>query len=814
MSPGEKKRPTGFTLARGFATPGTRLSAGARTMRLVRVYMGLLLLIALARAAGAQGLPAAAPEAPYVDHINIVGNRRVEDEAIRVQLRMRPGARLDLDTVDEDIRALYKTGFFDNVEADFVEANGVGTLTYRLTERPFIGDVRVEGNKKLNKEEIEAALKVRPNTILDPEKIRRGIEDAKKEYEKKGYLDAVIKYDTEPMPEGEVRLVYKVTEGNVVRVADINFEGANAFSSRQLRAVMETKEKSILSFVTGAGNLDSEKLKTDVERLTAFYYDNGYIDVKIDQPVITREKEGVRVAIKIDEGPQYKVGTVDIGGDLLPAPELDAARKKLALHTGEVFRTSKLRDDINTLTDAYGDQGYAFVNVAPDTVVNQTERVVNVSYKVSEGPLVYIDKIEITGNTKTRDKVIRREMALTEQERFSGTKLRRSQEKIRRLGFFEEVNVTTRKSEKEDRLDVLVDVKEASTGAFSAGAGVSSGENYLFNVRLSEINFLGRGQRVVFNLDFGDIRQNFTLDFSDPYFLDSDVAFGTSAYRWRIFYEDFTRAGTGGTLRLFYPLNRMVKPLLYGFSLEDARLGLEYRLEQADISDVSSTASTDIRAEQGTSVISAITPRFYRDTRNHPFDPTAGSVQDVGFSVAGLGGDAQFVKFESRGRWYLPFWKSPQLGTFIYSPAFNFDYGVSYGEYRELPLFERYFPGGINSIRGFKIFSLGPQTIVSNQFGQDVARDRIGGSQQLITNQELIFPIVESLGLKGVLFFDAGNAFTAARGINFSQMRMSAGPGIRWQSPMGPLRIELGFALNKKDGDQTQVFGFTFGAPL
>ena len=333
-------------------------------------------------------------------------------------------------------------------------------------------------------------------------------------------------------------------------------------------------------------------------------------------------------------------------------------------------------------------------------------------------------------------------------------------------------------------------------------------------MRLSEINFLGRGQRVVFNVDVGSIRQNFNLDFSDPYFLDSNLAFGTSAYRWRVFYDQFTRAGTGGTFRFFYPLNRMVQPTLYGFSLEDARLGLEYRLEQAEITDVSSTASTDIRAEQGTSITSAITPRLYRDTRNHPFDPTAGSVQDVGLTVAGLGGDNQFIKAEMRGRWYIPIWKSPQLGTFIFSPAFNFDYGFSYGEFRELPLFERYFPGGINSVRGYKIFSLGPQTLVSDQYGRDVERDRIGGSQQLITNQELIFPIVEALGLKGLVFFDAGNAFTVADGIDFSQMRMSVGPGIRWQSPMGPIRIELGFPLNKKDGDQTQTFGFTFGAPM
>jgi outer membrane protein insertion porin family len=772
-------------------------------MRLLPVGMVLGLLLSLVRMATAQ-------DDVRIDRVVITGNQRVEEEAIRAQVRAQPGTRLNEETVDNDIRAIHRMGFFDNVAAELSQQDGKWVLTYRVTERPLIREVHIEGNKKISREDLEGALKVRPKTIFDPEKVRRGIEEAKKLYEKKGYLDASITYTTEPVGENEMVLTYRIDEGKVVRITHLVFEGVRAFSARQLRNVMQTKQAWFLSFVTGAGNLDSDVLKTDIERLTAFYYDHGYIDVKIDEPVIKREKTGLTVTIKIDEGQQYKVGSVDISGDLLP--DMAAARKRLSLAPGDVFRTSKLREDITALTEVYGDQGYAFVNVTPDTTVNPATKTVDVTYKVSKGPEVYIDKIDITGNTKTRDKVIRRELQVQEQQRFSGTKLRRSQERLRRLGFFEDINITTRRAESEDRLDLLVDVKEASTGTFSAGAGISSGETFLFNVRLSEINLFGRGQRLILNADVGSIRRNFTLDFTDPYLYDTQVTGRFTLFNWRLIYDQFTRSGTGGSVGALYPLTALGWGSLAGYSLEDTRAGMDYRIEDADISDVSPNAPAPIQVAQGTSLTSSVTPRLFRDTRNHPFDPTAGSLQDLSFQFAGLGGDSKFIKLDARGRWYFPVWKSPSLGTFVLSHGTTLGYGFSYsGDTSELPLFERYFPGGINSVRGFKILSLGPRTTVTDTYGLNEGAFPIGGSEQLIFNNEFIFPIVEGLGLKGVVFFDAGNAFTTFQGIDFGEMRMSVGGGFRWLSPIGPLRIEVGFPLNEHVGDQTQTVMFSFG---
>jgi len=780
-------------------------------MRALPVVIVLGLVLPLSAPAQDTGAAEPPQQAPRIDRVVIAGNRRVEEEAIRVQIRSQPGTRLSEETVDSDVRALYRMGFFDNIEAQLTEENGKWVLTYTVSERPLISEVHIEGNKKVSREDLDGAFKIRPNTIFEPDKVRRGIDEAKKLYEKKGYLDAKITYTTKPVAGDAVVLTYKVEEGNVVRISDLTFEGARAFKPSELRKVMQTKESWIFSFLTGAGNLDNEVLKTDIERLTAFYYDHGYIDVKIDEPVVQREKDGLKVTIKIDEGDQYKVGKVDIGGDTLP--DMTKARAKLSLAPGEVFRTSKLRDDISALTEIYGDEGYAFVNVTPDTAVDQADKTVDVTYKVSKGPSVTIDKIDITGNTKTRDKVIRRELRLQEQQRFSGSALRKSQERLRRLGYFEDVNITTRKADSEDRLDLLVDVKEASTGSFSAGAGISSGENFLFNVRLSEINLFGRGQRLVLNVDFGQLRRNFSLDFTEPYFLDTELTAGFSLFKWQLFFDQFTRGGTGGSVRFLYPLQALGWTSVAGYSLEDTRLGLEYRLENADISSVSTSAPTVIQTAQGTSLTSSITPRLFRDTRNHPFDPTSGSLQDVSFEWAGLGGQSNFIKAEGRTRWYYPFYKSPTFGTFVFSFGSNIGYGIGYNGERELPLYERYFPGGINSVRGFRILSMGPKNIVINAQGQGISRDPIGGSSQLIFNNEIIFPIVESLGLKGVVFVDAGNAFSASQGIDITDMRVTSGGGFRWLSPIGPLRIEVGIPINPHIGDDKQAVMFSFGGP-
>jgi len=752
---------------------------------------------------------------PVVGPVKIEGNLRVEEDAIRVHLRSQPGQPFDRDAVDKDVRAIYGMGFFDQVTVETSpEQQGKVAVTFHVKERPLVRTVKVEGADAIKKEEVEGALRIRAHAILDPEKARQGIEAAKKLYSEKGYLDVDIAYATESVGENEVDVVYTIKEQSPVRIKDIEFEGNEAFSSRKLRGLMQTKERWIFSFITGAGNLNRDVLRTDVERLTAWYYDHGYVTVRIDEPRVERKDDGIEVTFKIDEGEQFTVGKVDFEGKDVPED-----RKKLqyglAVVPGETFRASALREDVQKLTERLSDDGYAFATVEPNTDVHPDDKTVDVRFQVDRGRPVLVDRIEVTGNTKTRDQVVRREMRLQEQELFSGEKLRKSREALQRLGFFSEVNITTRKTGDDERLNVVVDVKEAQTGAFSAGAGFSSADQLLFNVRIQENNLFGRGQRLVLNGDIGSIRRNVILSFTEPYFLETPLTVGVNAFSWSLQYDQFDREGTGAGFQLTYPVTALGYTSLWGMPLDEVRVGADYRLEEAKITNVDQNAARAIRDEEGSSTISSVTPRLSRNTLNHAFDPTAGSFQEVSAEVAGLGGE-RFLKLEARDRWYYTFLHSKSLGDFTYSIGATLAYG--FGDQGlnndDLPLFERYFPGGISTIRGFKARTLGPYEARKDRYGNVIEYVPIGGSEEAILNNEIIFPLVQQIGLKGVVFVDVGNAYSASDGITWDETRLSAGAGVRWLSPIGPLRIELGEPFRTKPGDKKSLLLFSFGGPF
>jgi outer membrane protein insertion porin family len=577
---------------------------------------------------------------------------------------------------------------------------------------------------------------------------------------------------------------------------------------------MQTREGWLFGFLTGAGVLSRDVLRTDVERLTAYYYDHGYVTVRIDEPQVERRDDGLYITIKIDEGEQFRVGKVDVAGADLP-PEPVRLREGIATVPGEVFSASALREDSQKLTERLSEDGYAFATVEPQTAIDESNKTVDVLFQADRGKPVVVDRIEIEGNTKTRDKVIRREMRLQEQELFSARKLRKSREALQRLGFFQEVNITTRRAAAEDRMNVVVAVKEAQTGAFSAGAGFSSADALLFNVRIQENNLFGRGHRVIINADVGSIRRNIVLSFTEPYFRDTPLTVGVDVFDWRLEFDDFARSGRGASTQFTYPVTAFGYESLWGLPLDEVRVGADYRLERAEIGDIDFSASRAIRAESGTSLVSSITPRVSRNTLNHAFDPTEGSFQDVSVEVAGLGGE-QFLKFEARERWYYTFLRSKALGDFTYSfgGAIGYGFGSEGLSGDELPLFERYFPGGINSIRGFESRTLGPREVTKNIFGQVVDTTPIGGSQQVIINNEVIFPIVQGIGLKGVVFVDAGNAYSAEEGITIDETRVAAGAGLRWLSPLGPFRIELGYPIVSKEFDEESLVLFSFGGPF
>jgi outer membrane protein insertion porin family len=585
---------------------------------------------------------------------------------------------------------------------------------------------------------------------------------------------------------------------------------------------MATKEEWIFSFVTNRGVLDRDILTNDIAILSNHYYDHGYIDHKIDEPIIFRDRDGLEVVIRVDEGQQYRVGKVEIGGDLIQDGK--QMLKQVKLTTGQIFRGSRLREDITTITDMYSDKGFAFVQVDPLTKVNAPEKKVDVALLITKGPPVYFNRVLIAGNTKTRDKVVRRELEATEQELYSGSKVTQSRNALQRTGYFEDVQLTTKKTGQPDTVDLLVDVKEGPTGTFTIGAGYSGGNGFLFNAGVSERNLFGRGQSLNGTFAIGSKQQDFIVSYNEPYLNDSRVALGVTAFNTEQDYPDFNERKIGMAVTTSYPLKGFTFPFWGNRGSElskgsdelnrDApltmwdymRTSIGYEFTKDNISNIESGAPASIQDAKGSSLTSAVIPGFSYDSRDHFFNPTEGTKSLFAVKLAGLGGDSRFIKTDVGARWYYPLLKDPNWGgSYVLALGGALGYGVGYAKSssngHDLPLFERYFPGGINSVRGFADRSLGPK--------ED--GDVVGGDKQAIMNVELLFPIAEQYGLRGLAFFDVGQAFGSSQSISWGEFRRSVGMGARWISPFGPLRVELGFPLNKKSGDDTSVLGFSAG---
>jgi outer membrane protein insertion porin family len=441
----------------------------------------------------------------------------------------------------------------------------------------------------------------------------------------------------------------------------------------------------------------------------------------------------------------------------------------------------------------------------------------------------------VAGNTKTRDKVVRRELLTNEQELFSGSKITQSRNALQRTGYFEDVQLTTKKTDQSDTVDLMVDVKEGPTGTFQVGAGYSSGDGFLFNTNVSEKNLFGKGQGVSGNFAIGSRRQDYILSFTEPYFRDSKVSLGVDLFNTKREFTDFDEHRLGFGINTNYPLKDFRMPFFgrsekekgsdelasnTGTSIWDyMRGGVAYDLTRENIKGISDTAPESIRSEAGQSLTSSVTPGITYDSRDHFFAPTEGTKSAFSVKMAGLGGDSRFIKSDLSGRWHYPLLKDPNWGgSYVLALGGSLGYGIGLAERsngnKDLPLFERYFLGGINSVRGFTERSLAPRAPSGcDTNGQNcTSTDVIGGDKAVVVNTELLFPIMESYGVRGVAFFDMGNAFSESQSFSFGDLRRSIGAGVRWMSPFGPLRVELGFPLNKKPHDETSVLGFSIGS--
>ena len=765
-------------------------------------------------------LAALAQAQPIISKIQIVGNQRVEEDAIRIHITQQVGQPLDPAAVDADQKSIFRLGFFSSVSAHVVQQGGQNVLVYYVKERPQITDVKFYGMKAIrsNDDKIVAATKLHPGTILDPVAVKETINDVTAVYADKGYTDAKVTFKPIPQPDNTAFGEFDVVEGPKVEITKIEFVGNHAFSSSILKNNMETKPYSkLLSWVTGWGALDPKKLQEDVDRLTAFYYDNGYLNVQIAPPQVIRNGEKITIVVTIDEGTPYRVGRIDIEGNLkFPRRGL---RKQLTMKSGDLFRGSSLQRQVLALSDFYSNRGYAYVDVNPRTQLVRANKRVNVTFVINPGHEVLIDRINISGNTKTSDKVIRREIQVQEQEPYSAEEIRDSQTRLQRLGFFSDTRITTAPASQPDKINLNVNVTEANTASFQVAGGFDSYQSLFGNFTLGNTNLFGGGESLIANAQVGFLFQNYSISYTEPWFLDIPLGVGIQLFDNKQFLLSFNQSSAGFTLTSTYPLTELGFKKLGPFSLKDITAGIGYSFQSIGITGLNQFTTFQIARFKGYTQTSEITPTIRRFTVDNPTDPRTGTVESLSMQFGGLGGTNSFIKGVAHFRYFYPFLKSQTLGTFVVSQGVTFGIGtdLNSGTGGELPLYERFFPGGVGGpgdVRGYQLYSLGPQVTIYSQNGTPLSVQDVGGSKELLLSNEITFPILSGLGIRGVLFSDAGQSFRLKDSLDITKLQASVGIGVRWKSPFGPLAVDIAFPLNPRPADQNTVFEVGAGSPL
>jgi len=737
-----------------------------------------------------------------IGDVVVEGNQRVEKSAILSILKVKPGSDISIDAIDDDIKAIYRLGRFEDVSA-LVEMRGnVRTLVYRVEERPLVRKVQFKGNDEFDDDKLRDLITLKVPDIYEPRVIDESIRAMKAEYVKEGFHSVDIQSGVEVDDSAVATVTFTVDEGEKALVDHIRFEGNTVFSDRELRKVMETKERWWLSWLTGRGALVEDILRNDLELIADEYYNTGYLQIKIREPEITLsdDKEDIDILITIEEGDQFSLGQIDLGGDFIrPKEELLG---KLTLKPGDVFSRKVLRENVLLLNDIYADEGYAYVNVAPLTKLDPERRLVALTLDIEQGIQVHIGHIGISGNTKTRDKVIRRELDLVEGDLYSASKIKSGRRQINNLGFFESVDLNTGKTAADEVVDLDVAVKERPTGNFTIGAGYSSVDGVVAQGSISQDNLFGRGYKLNFSASVGGKSTTYNIGLVDPYFLDTRLTLGGDLYKTEREYTDFDKSAIGGDLKLGYPLGK------------DNRIFFIYRYEEKEISNVDPLASSLIKDQEGLSTLSSVALTLSRDTTDYRLDPTRGYMTSLTGEFAGIGGTQHFAKTVLDHRHFFPaFWNT------YFSAHGQIGKLFEISDY-ELPLDEKFFLGGINSLRGFRSRTVGPRIARSSSsidpvsgevLATGVDFDYPGGDKEAFFNLEYIFPLIPDANLKGVMFFDAGNAWGVDEDFFSTDLRTSVGGGIRWFSPMGPLRLEWGYNLDPLEDEPQSRFEFTVG---
>ena len=729
----------------------------------------------------------ACAEGEKLVEVRIQGNRRIESAAILNTIKMRAGDTLTGEKTDTDIRAIYKLGHFQDVQALKEESDRGVVLVYLVQEKAIVREITFEGNKEITTEKLKEALEFRLNAVFSAKDLAKSVAKIKKLYGDEGYYLADVETEAQKTLTNDMKVLIKITEGEKILIKEIRFDGNKAFSTSKIKGLMETKEKWFMSWLTGAGTYKEEVLKNDSLLISDHYLNNGYINIKVGEPAVklNEAKTALDVSIGITEGEQYRIGTIGFSGELLD-PEA-YLRAKLKSEPGTVFNRSILRTDIGVLTDVYGDKGYAFATINPQTRLDNEKKTVDMTFDVDKGELVTIERINISGNPKTRDKVVRREVRVIEGGLYNSSGLKRSKQNLMNLGFFEEANVATAKGSASNKLNVNVDVKEKPTGTFSIGGGYSSLDGFIAQGSVQQANFLGLGLKANLSASLGGKSQTYALGLTDPHFMDTKWTLGGDIYRSNREYTDYSRKLTGADIKGGYPISDSIGTfMMYKYEIKD--------IYQPSLQYMDYHLTDPGNYPLGETTTSAVYSSVTHNNTDYRMDPSLGFINSFSAEFAGLGGDNKFARFITDHTYFHPIYKK-----LIASTKLTLGYISEVGQ--PIPIDEKFYLGGIGSLRGYESRTVSPtKTAFIKDINGNLSNSRIylGGENELFGNVEVTFPLLTEAGLKGVIFFDYGNSFTTTS--EAFPLLSSYGFGIRWSSPIGPLRLEYGIPLTPRVG--------------
>ena len=724
-----------------------------------------------------------------IEKIVIEGNARVEEETVRSYLGLREGEANEASRVRGAIKALYATGLFDNVEVKWDK----GTLRVQVNENPIVNIVAFEGNEEIADEKLKPLLSLRPRAVYTPGKVQADVNEVLSAYRRTGRFLVRVTPQIIRRDQNRVDVIFEVAEGEKTRIDRIDFVGNKSFSDSDLGTVIATRQSAWWRFLSQADSYDPDRIEFDKELLRRHYIKNGYADFKVVSAVaeLTKDRSAFFITFTVSEGPEYNFGTVDVRIDEAFDITRDELLKTVTIEEAARYDGSLVEKNIDALVDAMGAKGFAFIEIDPRINKNDVDRRIDVTFDIRPGPRVYVNRINIKGNTRTRDHVIRREMRIAEGDAFSSNKLQRSKDRLSYLGFFEGVEVKRRETEEPDRLDLDVEVREQSTGEFNIGAGFSTYEGLLATADVTERNFLGKGQNVRLAFALSGERQDFNFSFTEPYFMGQELAAGFDLFNERRDFQEqssYDQANIGGALRMGFPLG------------EYRRNSTSLSFRETEISNVDTGASQFVKRDEGKRTSFALSNTVSYDTRDSFLMPSRGFNVAYTADYSGFGSDINYIRNLVSGSWHTEL-EEDWVISFGARAGFLADLSG------DLPVYETFKAGG-TTLRGFARSGIGPRDRFTS--------DALGGKYLVGNNVELRFPIkgMEDFGVQGVLFTDGGivtDFEDSAAVVDTKTYRISAGTGLFWRSPLGPVRFEFGFPIVKASEDRTEIFSFNFG---